>query len=85
MKINQRMKPVLDYSKDLRRKLADGKTFDTALAELRNTGVSIFDSIASVRSLQKCSLEEAKRLVETSSAWSDVTKSTEASLRGLKQ
>jgi hypothetical protein len=85
MMMNQRMKPVLDYSKDLRRKLAEGKTFDAALAELRAAGVSIFDCIVSVRSLQRCSVEEAKRLVETSSAWSDVRKSTDASLGDLTE
>jgi hypothetical protein len=77
------MRPVLDYSKDLRRKLADGKTFDEALAELRVSGVSIIDCIASVRSFRRCSLEEAKRQVETSTAWADVRKTTEDSFRDL--
>jgi hypothetical protein len=65
------MKPVLDYSKDLRRKLAEGKEFDKALGELRAAGASIFDCIASVRSFRRCSLLEAKQLVESWSAWSD--------------
>jgi hypothetical protein len=77
------MRPVLDYSKDLRRKLADGKTLDEALAELRASGVSILDCIASVRSFRRCSLEEAKRLVESSAAWADVRKATEDSFRDL--
>lgn len=77
------MRPVLDYSKDLRQKLAAGKTLDEALAELRASGVSIFDCIASVRSFQRCSLEEAKRLVESSAAWADVRKATEDSFRDL--
>jgi ribosomal protein L7/L12 len=65
------MRPLLDYSKDLRRKLAEGKSFDEALIELRSAGISIFDAIASVRALHRCDLAEAKRLVENSSAWSD--------------
>ena len=75
------MRPVLDYSKELRRKLADGKTFDEALAELRASGVSMADCVASVRSFRRCSLEEAKRLVESSAAWADVRKATDDSFR----
>lgn len=71
------MKPVIDYSKDLRRKLAVGKTFDDALAELRVAGASIFDCIASVRTFRRCGLVEAKRLVLSSSAWSDVRVATD--------
>ena len=79
------MRPVSDYSKDLRQKLAAGKTFDESLAELRASGVSILDCIASVRSFQRCSLGEAKRLVESSHAWADVRKATEDSFRVLSQ
>ncbi len=77
------MRPHLDFSKDLRRKLADGKTFDQALVELRGSGASIIDTIASVRNFHKCGLEEAKRRVESSSAWADVCKATEDSFRDL--
>jgi hypothetical protein len=75
------MRPVLDYSKDLRRKLADGKTFDQALIELRTEGMSISDAIASVKALHRCDLAEAKRLVESSSAWSDHTNIIEEIVR----
>ena len=71
------MRPVLDYSKDLRRKLAEGKTLDAALGELRAAGASIFDCIASVLSFRQCDLAEAKQVVESSSAWSDVRAGTE--------
>jgi hypothetical protein len=75
------MRPVLDYSKDLRRKLAEGKSFDQALIELRSAGISIFDAIASVKALYRCDLAEAKRLVEASSAWSDHRSIAEEVLR----
>ena len=65
------MRPVIDYSKRLRQKLAEGRTFDQALSELRAGGASIFDCIASVRSFRKCDLAEAKLLVQSSPAWSD--------------
>jgi hypothetical protein len=71
------MRPAIDYSKDLRRKLADGKGFDVALGELRADGASIFDCIASVRSFQRCDIADAKRMVESSSAWSDVQAATD--------
>lgn len=71
------MKPPCDYSKDLRRKLAEGKSFDDALAELRAAGVSILDCIASVRKFYRCDLAEAKQLVQSSSAWSDVKAATD--------
>jgi hypothetical protein len=71
------MRPVIDYSKDLRRKLADGKSFDVALGELSAAGASIFDCIASVRSFQRCDLAEAKRTVESSVAWPDVHAATD--------
>jgi hypothetical protein len=65
------MKYPVDYSKTLRRKLAEGKTFDDALGELRALGASMFDCIASVKSFHKCELIEAKRLVEGLPVWSD--------------
>ena len=77
------MKPILDYSKDLRRKLAAGKTLDDALTELRAAGASIFDCVASVRSLRRCDLAEAKQVVEASSAWSDIRAATNELYREL--
>jgi hypothetical protein len=71
------MRPALDYSKDIRRKLADGKTLDDALTELRTGGASIFDCIVSVRTFRRCEIAQAKRIVETSSAWSDHRNVTE--------
>ena len=65
------MRPVIDRSSELRQKLAEGQTLDQALAELREVGASIFDCIASVKSFRHCDLAEAKRLVESSSAWVD--------------
>ena len=75
------MRPALDYSKDLRRKLADGKTLDEALAELRAAGASISDCIVSVRTFRRCEIAEAKQIVETSSAWSDHRNVTDEVLR----
>jgi hypothetical protein len=65
------MRPAFDYSKDLRRKLADGKTLDQALTELRVAGATITDCVVSVRNFRRCEIIEAKRIVEDSSAWSD--------------
>ena len=75
------MRPAIDYSKDLRRKLADGKTLDEALTELRKAGASIFDCIISVRTFRRCEIAEAKQIVETSSAWSDHRNITDEILR----
>ena len=71
------MRPAIDYSNDLRRKLADGKSFDVALGELRAAGASIIDCVVSVRSFQRCDIADAKRMVESSSAWSDVHAATD--------
>jgi hypothetical protein len=62
----------LDYSKQLRRKLADGKVLDDALAELRAEGVSIFECIIAVEKIRKCGLAEAKQIVHFSPAWADM-------------
>lgn len=61
----------LDYSKDLRRMLADGKTLDEALAALRAKGLSIIESIIAVKNFRRCDLIEAKEIVHFSSAWAD--------------
>jgi hypothetical protein len=65
------MRPALDYSKNLRRMLADGQTLDEALADLRRAGSSIFDCIVSIQKLRKCEITEAKQIIEASAAWSD--------------
>lgn len=65
------MRPALDYSIDLGRKLAEGKTLDDAFTDLRTSGASIFDCIVSVRAFRQCEISEARRIVETSSVWSD--------------
>jgi hypothetical protein len=75
------MRPAIDYSKDLRRKLADGRTLDEALTELRTAGASIIDCIVSVRAFRRCEIAEAKQIVETSSAWSDQRNITDEVLR----
>ncbi len=75
------MRPALDYSKDLRRLLADGRTLDEALSELRRVGASIFDCIVAVRTFRRCEIAEAKQIVETSIAWSDHRSITDEVLR----
>ena len=77
------MRPIVDYSKELSRKLAEAKTLDQGLRELRDAGASIFDCIASVRSLHHCDLAEAKRTVDSSFAWADVVDATSESFREL--
>jgi hypothetical protein len=61
-----------DFTKDFRRKLADGKTTDDALAELRASGASIVECIVAVRSFRRCDLAEAKTVVHHSPAWADM-------------
>jgi len=61
-----------NFSEDFRRKLADGKTPDEALAELRAAGASIMECIFAVRQFRGCDLAEAKQVVHLSSAWADL-------------
>jgi hypothetical protein len=61
-----------DLSSDLRELLGSGASLDTALSQLRASGASIVESIVSVRSVRRCDLAEAKRLVHLSPAWEDV-------------
>ena len=63
---------LIDRSKDLHRKLADGRTLDDALAELRASGASIMDCIFAVEKFQRCGLAEAKKTVHFSPAWADM-------------
>ena len=65
------MKPR-DLSSELRELLGSGASLDTALSQLRASGASIVESIISVRSVRRCDLAEAKRLVHLSRAWEDV-------------
>jgi hypothetical protein len=78
-------KPFINYSKRLRQELASGKTLDQALSKLRVEGVMMGECIASVRTLNRCSLEDAKRLVESSSAWADIRRRTEDEFRSISQ
>ena len=78
-------RPVIDYSKTLRRSLADGKTLDQVLSQLRTEGASIPDCIATVRAFRRCDVSEAKRLVEASAAWMDVRERTNESFRALSK
>jgi hypothetical protein len=62
----------IDRTQAFRRKLAEGKTYDEALAELRAEGVSIIECIGAVREFRNCELAEAKMIVHSSPAWSDM-------------
>jgi hypothetical protein len=76
-------RPVIDYFATMRRTVTAGKSLDQALAQLRAGGASILDCIATVRAFRLCELSEAKRLVESSTAWRDVRERTEESFRTL--
>jgi hypothetical protein len=60
-----------NFTKEFRRKLADGKTTDEALVELRAAGASIMACIVAVREFRRCDIGEAKKLVHFSPAWAD--------------
>jgi hypothetical protein len=79
------MRPVFDYSERLRETLAAGMTLDESFSNLRRNGASIFDCIVSVRSLQHCTIADAKRLVESSTTWSDHRNATENLLHELSE
>jgi hypothetical protein len=64
-------KVMFDYTKDLRRLLADGNTLDQSLAALRAKGASIIGCIYAVRKFRDCDLAEAKQMVHFSPAWAD--------------
>ena len=65
------MRRSVDYSQQLKEKMARGNTVHQALHDLRLDGASIGDCIASIRSLYQCQISEAKRIVESSPVWSD--------------
>jgi hypothetical protein len=71
----------INYPKEFRRKLAEGKDLDTTLSELRASGASIMDCVSAVHSFRKCEIIEAKRIVHFSPAWKDVMEATDASFR----
>jgi ribosomal protein L7/L12 len=62
---------MFDYTKDLRRLLAEGNTLDHSLAALRAKGVSIIASMYAVKKVRDCDLSEAKQIVHFSPAWAD--------------
>ena len=70
-----------DFSTQLRRSLVDGADMESSLQALRAAGATIFESMAAVRSVRRCDLAEAKRLVHYSKTWTDVREETERSLR----
>jgi hypothetical protein len=57
----------------LRQKLDSGKKLDDALAELRASGATIVQCIIAVTVCQSCRADEARRLVHSSPAWTDVS------------
>ena len=57
------------YCEMLKAAMDRGEPLDASLAALRQQGASIIDSIKAVREANSVSLNEAKRLVEASSAW----------------
>ena len=63
---------LIDRSKDLRRMLADGKTLDDSLRELRASGASIMDCIFAVEKIHRRGLADAKQTVHFSPAWADM-------------
>jgi hypothetical protein len=67
-----------DFSKQLRRRLAEGQTLDDALKELRSAGASIMECIKATKHVRGCDVEEAKRLIHDSTAWADVTARTDS-------
>lgn len=79
------MRPAVDYSNELRQKLADGRKLDEALGELRTAGASMFDCMVSVRTLRRCDLAEAKQVVQASAAWADYRDLTEEFVRELSK
>ena len=75
------MNPVVDYSKVLQRLLANGRTLDEAMTELRRVGASIIDCIVSLKTFRHCEIGEAKQIVEASPVWADHRNITEKVLR----
>ena len=74
-----------DFQRDLRKQLADGKSFDEALSQIRIQGASILESIMAVQKFRGCDLAEAKKLVHFSNTWADVRQRNEDFHRELAQ
>ncbi len=66
------MPPVCDRLLELARRLVkDGVDDESLLANVRQAGGNVFDSIKLLCALRRYSLKEAKRTVHLSNAWSD--------------
>lgn len=63
----------------IRRMLDRGASLDDALAALRADGCTIMESIKVIRTVAGLSLSEAKDLIHSSRAWSDVGAELKAS------
>jgi len=74
-----------DYHRDLRKLLADGKSFEEALGEIRKQGAGILGSIMAVQKFRRCDLGEAKRLVHLSETWADFRKRNDEFHRELEK
>jgi len=67
-----------DFSKQLRRRLAEGLTLDASMRELRSSGASIIECIVATKCVRSCDLAEAKRLIHDSTVWTDVIERADA-------
>jgi hypothetical protein len=67
-----------DFSKRMRKQLADGLTLDAVLSDLRSDGASIMECVKATKTALSRDIEDAKRLVHASKAWADVVKRTDA-------
>jgi hypothetical protein len=62
----------MNHADRFRYSLADGRSRDDALAELRRAGASPFDCIRAIHHVEGVGLATAKRLLSESTAWRDV-------------
>jgi hypothetical protein len=69
-------KSSAEISCALARQLQNGCSWNDALARLRRDGANIVERIASVKDVFSNDLTDAKRVVNNSSAWSDVAERT---------
>jgi hypothetical protein len=68
----------LNPTDEFRSLLAEGRSRDEALGELRRTGASPIQCIKAIHEVEGASLATAKRLFTESRSWSDVVENTEA-------
>ena len=61
----------IDFSEMLRESLSSGSSLDATLKVLRNQNASLIQCIKAVKEVRKTDLEESKRLVLNSPAFSD--------------